>query len=320
MDEQISRGAAQQLIEALYRTLLGRAPDRYGLDQHLDEIFERGGSIENTIEIFLRSEEFAAKHQTFVARYVGGQPLRLTNDSSQYGETEILIRLMVNAAARHRIVVDAGARGRDGSNSFDLLKHFGWRGLLIEANPGLIPELRRDFAGLNVEIVNAAVSNRVGKAQFFLGENPDVSSLTRQFVENWGSCTGAIEVEVERLGSILDRYGMPPDFDVLSLDVEGEDVKVLNDLVSASDYRPLWIIIEASQNFAVTSLQDLDLCAEARREYAILGQTPANLVLGRMANGASEAEPYQVSDPPTHDGHSRESGDPPEDHPPLPRQ
>jgi hypothetical protein len=55
----------------------------------------------------------------------------------------LLIRAMVNDAAAHRIVAYIGARGRERSNSFDLLRHFGWKGLPIEANPAPIEDIGR---------------------------------------------------------------------------------------------------------------------------------------------------------------------------------
>jgi FkbM family methyltransferase len=232
-----------------------------------------------TIEKFLHSDEFALKHSSFVARYVGKDARRFTNDVSEYGEVEILIKTMGNRLARHRIIVDVGVRGRQGSNSFDLLQHFGWTGLLVEANPHSISQIRDDLAGLNVTILNLAVSDYIGKAAFYLGEN--VSSLTKQIVEDWGPCAGAMEVEVRRLGEILDAHAIPPDFDVLSLDIEGEDLRVLNDLILSTRYRPRWIIIEASFEFKVKTLSDLDLCEEVKGVYSILGQTSANLLLGQ---------------------------------------
>lgn len=293
MSGGIDRALAEQLVTALYLTLLGRPPDRAGLRDHCQDLASRGGSIEATIENFLRSEEFASKHASFASRYFGNRATRLMNDVSQYGETEILVRLMLDRAAMHKIVVDVGARGRTGSNSFDLLKHFGWTGLLVEANPDLISHIREEFVGLDVTVVNSAVSDHSGTAAFYVGENLDVSSLTRQFVENWTPCSRSIEVAVRRLGEILRAHAIPRDFEVLSLDVEGEDLKVLNDLLRSTDYRPSWIIVEASYDFRVRSLDELDLCAEARAEYSLQGQTTANLLLGRREN--SSAKPLGAS-------------------------
>lgn len=252
MAGSIDRKAAEELTAALYRTLLGREPDNEGLQAHSAEITNQGGSIEKTIEKFLRSDEFSLKHSSLAARYVPDDARRFTNDVSEYGEIDILIREMVNKLARHRIVVDVGVCGRQGSNSFDLLQHFGWAGLLVEADPHLIPRIRNEFAGLNVTIANLAVSDYTGRAAFYFGES--ASSLSKEVVEACGPCEGAVEVEVRRLGEILDAHAIPLDFDVLSLDIEGEDQRVLNDLIRSTGYRPRWIIIEASFEFKVIKL------------------------------------------------------------------
>ena len=49
---------------------------------------------------------------------------------------------------------------------------------------------------------------------------------------------GTVEVEVRRLHDILDEHDIPLVFDLLSLDIEGEDFKVLNDLIANSPIGP----------------------------------------------------------------------------------
>jgi hypothetical protein len=63
------------------------------------------------------------------------------------------------------------------------------------------------------------------------------------------------------------------------LDIEGEDIRVLNDLIGSSTYRPRWVVIEASANYATRSLDDLHLVDVVKSSYRIVGQTPANLIL-----------------------------------------
>ena len=89
-------------------------------------------------------------------------------------------------AQTNKIIVDVGARGRERSNSFDLLRHFGWRGLLIEANPSLLESIRADFAGTDFFLEFCAVSDYEGRAEFYFGVNDDVSSLSQHAAEGWG--------------------------------------------------------------------------------------------------------------------------------------
>ncbi|HVH73448.1 MAG TPA: FkbM family methyltransferase [Stellaceae bacterium] len=233
------------------------------------------------MERICRSEEFARNIGKFSSRYGEREALRFATDVSQYGETGLLIREIVNRSARHRLIVDVGVLGRDGSNSYDLLRWFGWKGLLIDANPRLAATIREEFAGLDFELVGSAVSDYTGKARFYVGVNDGVSSLQRQAAAGWGPIREEVEVPVRRLGDILDEHSVPPDFDVLSLDIEGEDIKVMNDLIDNSPYRPRWVIIEASYDFKTKSLADLPFAPSVREAYEMFGQTKANLLLVR---------------------------------------
>jgi FkbM family methyltransferase len=212
----------------------------------------------------------------------GAVPDRFFHDRSQFGEIPLLLRGIVNEANPTRTIVDCGARGVSLSNSYDLLRHFGWRGLLIEANPHLADEINAGFAGLDFELVNCAVSDFEGTAELFLGVNPDISSLARDHAAAWGPVHGSFHVPVRRLRDVLAEHGIPAEFDVLNLDIEGHDCRALTDLIDNSHYRPRWIIIEASFGFATKSLTDLPVSDAVARTYRIIAQTHANLILRRV--------------------------------------
>jgi FkbM family methyltransferase len=178
------------------------------------------------------------------------------------------------------LVVDCGARGKERSNSYDLMKFFGWKGLLIEANPRLIPEIEREFADLDHDLVQCAVSDRTGTATLTLGINDDVSSIVPGQAAAWGETKGEVVVPMRRLPDILEEYRAPKVFGLLSLDIEGQDIAVLNDLIDNSDFRPQYIIIEASNDFRTKSLNDLPFSERVKQAYVIVGQTFPNLILG----------------------------------------
>lgn len=264
------------VVGALYRVLLQREPDPEGAQVKVDAIVSGQASLEEMVASFINSTEFVDAHPE------PPPPTdRFTNDQTQFGELELLLKLWVNQSAAHGIVVDVGARGRERSNSYDLMKTFGWRGYLFEANPNLIPSITEEFAGLNFELIECAVSDYTGEATFHLGANDDVSSLDAEAAAGWGTIRGAVTVPVERLGNLLRDRGVPEDFDLLSIDIEGEDVKVLNDVCANFAYRPRWVIIEASYDFTTRSLNDLPFHDLVRRDYEIVAQTDANLILGR---------------------------------------
>ena len=271
---------AQSLVAAVYRTLLLREPDEAGLADWSRLLASGELELETMLRRTLAGEEFAERAADFMMTYVAPARTRLTNDVSQFGETWLVLRDIVNRAARHRIVVDVGARGRERSNSYDLLRHFDWRGILVEANPRLIPSINAEFSGLNYRLINCAVSDYSGTAKFFLGVNDDVSSLTRNAAEGWGDVQGEVEVKVELLSRILGQNGIPHDFDLLSIDAEGEDINILNEVVQAG-YVPTYIVIEASNDYRTKSLIDLPIAAPVLERYAIVEQTRANLILRR---------------------------------------
>lgn len=269
---------ARSLVAGVFRTLLLREPDLQGLADWA-RLLEAGHiTLEAMIARTLGGAEFAERSGDFLRRYVAAGSGRLTNDVSQFGETWLLMRDIVNRAARHRIVVDVGARGRERSNSYDLLRHLDWRGLLIEANPRLIAPIDAEFEGLNYELVNCAVSDYSGTAKLFIGVNDDVSSLTRNAAEGWGDLQGEVEVKVEQLSRLLREHKIPLDFDLLSIDAEGEDINILNEVVVAG-YLPGYIIIEASNDFQTKALTDLPIAGAVLERYSLAEQTKANLIL-----------------------------------------
>ena len=265
--------SAARQVRDVYRALLRRDPDP-GAQDKVNRLVAGAASLEDILGEVLASPEFLTPARHSAPRF--------TNDQTQFGELEILLRLWVNDFARQRLVVDVGARGRERSNSYDLMKTFGWRGVLFEANPNLVTSIREAFAGLDYELVPCAVSDYSGEATFHLGINDDVSSLDPGAAGGWGPITGAITVEVQRLGIALQDRNVPLDFDLLSIDIEGEDIKVINDLIDSTHYRPGWIVIEASYDFATSSLNDLPFSPNVRKNYALVGQTVANLILKRV--------------------------------------
>lgn len=279
--DQTEQEQIEEAVTALYRILLLRDPDPAGLKAYARLLLSGQATLPDLVEKICRSDEFSTKIGRFTARYGRADATHFTNDSSQYGETALLLREIINCSSRHRRVVEVGVLGQNGSNSYDLLRWFGWKGLLIEANPRLVATIRKEFAGLDIELVNCAVSNFTGTAKLYLGVNDGVSSLQRQAAAGWGPVQGEVEVPVRRLADILAEHSVPPDFDVLSLDIEGEDIKVMNDLLENSPFRPRWIIVEASYNFKTKSLSDLPVARSIVDEYEIFGQTAANLLLTR---------------------------------------
>ncbi len=290
MSTQVHKLDLNAFVDALYRVLLSREPDRDGRDDKIARLTNGLVTIEGVIAEIAGSTEFADVLPETLARLGVADRVRFTNDASQYGEFLELLRLWVSEIQVGGVVVDVGARGRARSNSYDLMKQFGWRGVLIEANPGLLEEIKRDFAGLDFSLINCAVSDFDGRATFTLGVNEDVSSLNPDMAKAWGESPGVLEVQARRLEPILQEQQVPASFDLLSLDIEGEDIKVLNDLIGGGWYKPRWIIIEASHDFSVMSLDQAPFSDLVKESYVLKAQTRANLILRRRADDPQLAD------------------------------
>ncbi len=260
---------AHEIVRALYIGALGREPDPKGLVFFTEKLQADPSILPVIARQFFGSEERASLTSKNIA------------DHSQYGEFKYFLRHFLRSGQRHGVIVDVGARGKRGSNSFDLASAFGWKALLIEANPALWDDIEGEFAGLDFKLIKCAVSIREAVLPFYIGVNDDVSSLDQESAAKWGAIRSEISVQARRLSSILEENNIPYDFDILSLDIEGLDVPVLNDLVCTMSYRPELISIETSLDFAWEYPKDTGVNEIVEREYELVFQTTANMVLAR---------------------------------------
>ena len=268
----------EEVVYAIYRNILCREPDSAGFDSWLSNLNEGTASITDFLSAALTSAEFKTNFPKFMRVY-GPKDLPFTNDHSQHGEFFEILKLITDQGAPTKTVVDVGANGKERSNSYDLLKQFAWKGLLIEANPLLVDQINKDFQGLNYTLVNCAVSDVQGTGELSLGINSDISSLSPENTANWGPLSGSIPVTIRRLPDILTEQNIPIDFDVLSIDIEGYDARVLNDLIANSSYRPKIVIMEGSLNFTVNDPTMIGVSSLVCSEYTVVAQTCANLIL-----------------------------------------
>ena len=131
------------------------------------------------------------------------------NVYSQCGEDGILQHLFARLGITNGYCVEFGAwDGRHLSNTYNLITAYGWRGTLIEADSVRFAELRRTMDG----IVG------VTTLQAFVGFEDD-----------------------DGLDVLLAPTDTPKDFDLLSIDIDGNDYHVW---AAISAYRPKVVVIE----------------------------------------------------------------------------
>ena len=131
------------------------------------------------------------------------------NVFSQFGEDGVLKRIFEILPASNKWCVEFGAwDGKYLSNCYNLLANSGWKGVMIEANKTKFQELKKNYEGnTNVHLINRFVS--------FDGDNI--------------------------LDNILSTTPIPRDFDLLSIDIDGNDYYIWE---SVAKYSPKVVAIE----------------------------------------------------------------------------
>lgn len=201
----------------------------------------------------------------------------LIHGYSECQEDELLVSYLINNSVKNHVFIDAGAHSIQYSNSYFFYKNLGWSGIAIEANPVLAEGLINSLPP-QVKVVNKAVSTQSGTVDFFVSEDTYVSSMSQANAEVWGAPVKKITVESETLQSILDAENIPEDFGILSIDIEGTDLEVLESMINDSPYRPRYIICELSDIYR-RSGNSLSFSEKLSEKYTLIGQTRPNLIL-----------------------------------------
>lgn len=268
--------SAEEVVTELYRSLLMREPDEHGLRAYSSWLRERSHGVAHVVRHMLSSNEFRGMVPSLVYGSTAFHPDRFTNDRSLHGEVELLLRLWVNGTAKHRIVVDVGAQGAEGSNSYDLLRTFGWKGILTESDPSLLPVIRDQFQGVDFSLVHCAVADYEGTIELRIAPEQGV-------VEGGGGLaagTQGVHVPVLRIGTLLRAQALPRDFDVLCISERAGGSVALNDLVADGGFEPQWVIMRRAAGAVGGSMDDLALSEAVRSRFRVAAQTAGSLIFG----------------------------------------
>jgi hypothetical protein len=131
------------------------------------------------------------------------------NITSQYGEDGVIEKVLEVIGESDKWCVEFGSwDGRRCSNTFHLIDQKGYSAVLIEGNPKRFKDLLATFQN----------NGKVVPVNAYVGLGPDDS-----------------------LDSILSRTDLPPNFDLLSIDIDGNDYHVWETLTG---YRPKAVVIE----------------------------------------------------------------------------
>lgn len=162
---------------------------------------------------------------------------------SQFGEDRVIESFFNNKS--HGIYVDIGCNHPISySNTWKLYLR-GWKGLCVDANPSLVDIYTKarpkDIA------LQEVISNRNTRVEFYFSKVSHlISGVGEKKNGNWkrteNNCN-VVSCETTTLSSLLLRYSIPYQFDLLSIDVEGHELEVLDSL-DMSIFKPLLIVVE----------------------------------------------------------------------------
>ena len=166
------------------------------------------------------------------------------------------------------------------SATYLLHRKFSMRGVIVDANPALIPELRKGRP--NDIIVHAAIhDDNATVATLALSKQDEISSLDRSMVQRWKGGkvgeAGLIDVPAMRINNVITRYldDVSPCF--LSIDVEGYDLRLLRDFDFVR-YRPWLVQVEYVDNLYPPG-NSRDIIGYMHEVgYGLLAKTYVNLV------------------------------------------
>lgn len=136
--------------------------------------------------------------------------------------------------------------GKHHSNTLTLEKHFGWRGLLVEADPDLCewarqtrPDCQHDCAAVSVttgSVVRFSQGGQWGGLVNFLPTAWQCEAAKRHTPEIW--------VTTATLKAVLERNHAPTLIDYLSLDIEGAEVPVLEEYFKSPTHQFRCLTVE----------------------------------------------------------------------------
>ncbi len=161
---------------------------------------------------------------------------------SQYAEDIIIYNLLKSLKKnKNGIFVDVGSHHpRRGSNTYFFYK-LGWRGLLIDLEKDKV--LAAKLSRPRDKVILAAVSSEKKKVDIYSQKYFSTNTTIRKDTID-SSYKKTSTVITKTLQEILQENKIPKNFEILSIDVEGEDLDVLLGL-SLKHYCPLVICVES---------------------------------------------------------------------------
>ena len=164
------------------------------------------------------------------------------------------------------------------SNTYKFYK-LGAEGILIEPNPELCKEIEkvrpRDIC------LNTAITEE-NDLTYYVTNYPELNTLSIDYIKKWNATDDPRKIEIiqkikvkkSSINDILNKYFEDKDLHYLSIDVEGEDEKILRS-INYERFSPFLICIEPSDYFFEGRSESIDKFMDTQN-YKKIAQNHAN--------------------------------------------
>ena len=201
-------------------------------------------------------------------------PLPLTGATTHadHGE-DIILKVMLDTLGMERPSwLDIGAHHPFHINNTAALYAAGGRGINIEANPALIKAFKTHRKH-DINLCCAVGPERQASRRLYLSKNDGLSSLRKELVDD---PDGVIDVQTWTIPDILAAHHNGKWPDLLTIDIEGEDLAVIEACLPASGDRPIVVCVEYMRGVEKTSSAWRMLMPT--RGYSLAFRTRSNMI------------------------------------------
>jgi FkbM family methyltransferase len=204
----------------------------------------------------------------------------------QCGEDLIVLSLLEAKALSDRIDLKhkryleiGGNHAFATSATFLLNKRLGMTGVIVEANPRLIADLKKGRPD-DVVVQGAVQTEDVRTVMLSVSHLSEISSLDRNFVRQWAAGSvgekALVEVAALRINQVVREYLNNESPYFLSIDVEGMDLALLCDFDFAC-YRPCFVQVEPSDSYMPGNTESI-IGHMRSVGYVLVSKTGVNLI------------------------------------------
>lgn len=148
--------------------------------------------------------------------------------------------------------VEVGAFDGETFSNTSGLADYGWKGIYIEPIESQYKSCKERHKKNNVLVLKNSIGTQEGEIEIFIGGSLTTTSIdqSNRYKEiDWSKhkSFNTSKCDQLRLETVLNRYNIKPRFDLLCVDVEGQEYDVFNSF-DLEYWKPKMIIVELEDN------------------------------------------------------------------------